>query len=85
MNKGLEALERLCKYAMPLRTNLTYEDIELVKKELKVLEFVKRVLHIEPREYHLSDGTSEYVLKYDIYNRTITKEEFDLLKELGDF
>lgn len=95
MNKGLEALERLKKVKVEKETPMSAtflvhdkrytNDLLIVEKELKVLEFVKRVLHVEPREYHLSDGTSEYVLKYDIYNRTITKEEFDLLKELGDF
>ena len=91
MNKGLEALERLKKVKVDKETPMSatflahdkryVDDLLIIEKELKILEFVRRVLHVEAREYHLLDGTSEYVLKYDVYDRTITKEEFDLLKE----
>ena len=95
MNKGLEALERLKKVKVEKETPMSAtflvhdkrytNDLFIVEKELKTLEIIRRTLHVEPREYHLSDGTSEYVLKYDVYSRSIAKEEFDLLKELGDF
>lgn len=91
MNKGLEALSKIKSDHEIMLFGFSTGDYEyakefdIIEKELKVLEFVRKTLHVEPREYHLLDGTSEYVLKYDIYSRSITKEEFDLLSEFKDF
>lgn len=86
MNKGLEEIRNPigCEFSIS-RKKYVYseEQVDTIEKDLKMLDFiVKDVLHVETREYHLSDGTTEYVLKYDMhYSRLITKEQFDLLKE----
>lgn len=56
MNKqseALQAFERLCKNAMPLKTSLTYEDINLVKKVLEesvVLEALREEVVVKRYE-----------------------------------
>ena len=84
MSKALEALKE--NRNLVLFNNVSdrakYSDnSDIIEKELDALEIIRRTLFVEPREYHLSDGTTEYVLKYDVYSRSIAKEEFDLLKE----
>lgn len=50
-------------------------------KEHQALEFIKKVLHIGIKEYHLSNGKSRYVLIYDTYySCSITEEDYILLK-----
>lgn len=85
MNKELELIKSNHLHGFPVDEQELNNAYATVDKKLKILEFIRRTLFVEPREYHLSDGTSEYVLKYDVYSRSITKEEFDLLSELGDF
>lgn len=91
MSEGLEALSKIksdheiilfgfstCDYEYA-------KEFDIIEKELKILEFItKDMMHVETKEYHLSDGTTEYVLKYDMRcGGSITKEQFDLLKEAG--
>lgn len=88
MNKGLEEIRNPigCEFTIS-RKKYVYseEQVEIIEKELKILELLtKEVVPVVTKEYRLSDGTSEYVLRYDIiYGRSITKEQFDLLKEAG--
>lgn len=91
MNEELEALSKIKSdheiilFGFPTGDYEYAKEFDIIEKKLKILDFIaKEVLHVETREYHLSDGKSEYVLKYDIiYGRSITKEQFDLLKEAG--
>lgn len=82
MNKELELIKNNHLHRFPVDEQELNNAYDTVEKELKALDIIKRVLYVEPREYHLSDGTSEHVLKYDVYSRSIAKEEFDLLKEV---
>lgn len=88
MNKGLEEIRNPigCEFSIS-RKKYVYseEQVDAIEKELKILEFItKDMMHVETKEYHLSDGTTEYVLKYDMRcGGSITKEQFDLLKEAG--
>lgn len=81
MKKELELIKNNHLHGFPVDEQELNDAYGTVEKELDALEIIRRTLFVEPREYHLSDGTTEYVLKYDVYSRSIAKEEFDLLKE----
>ena len=81
MKKELELIKNNHLHGFPIDEQELNDAYDTVEKELDALEIIRRTLFVEPREYHLSDGTTEYVLKYDVYSRSIAKEEFDLLKE----
>lgn len=69
MNKGLEALKRITLKDFILNDDSSLNDIKLIEKELKALDIIVNII----KEHHVT----AYFLE-----RTITQEEYDLLKEV---
>lgn len=96
MSKGLEALRQfspLCKK----EGYITFDGVfyptgeckeyakayNVIEKELKAKQFVFEKLRIKLREIHYKDGSIKYQLCYGLfYSVEISKEEYDLLKEV---
>ena len=75
MSKGLEALARLFEndYHKPLKYIMRHRDRQTIEKELKALEIIRKLFDkplLPYEDLHVAD------------QERITKEEFDLLKEV---
>ena len=83
----LDAFESIVVDLTPLAKNLNKEEIEQVRKSLKVLEIIEKketvigllkgILHSDLHTHTASYYNSYFVAGY----RHLTQEEFDLLKE----
>ena len=83
MSKGLEAFERLKEGDSPSAPR----DIEIVEKELKALEIISKGFNmwVETIKDYKGNPIYRLVLCYNLSDRfylNITKEEYDLLKEV---
>lgn len=85
MSKGLEAL-RLLDHIYGRSNELSIEEYEIIKKELKALEIIKKkdvdvgLLREETLESYNDIMRERY--DYTEIDYTLTQEEFDLLKEV---
>ena len=82
MSKGQKALDEIKWYHID--SDGTVERCEIIEKELKALEIIKRTsvnpIHIQySKDYNDFQNNIVYA-----YERVLTKEEFDLLKEVFD-
>ena len=77
--KSLEALENIKHYDS--RVGLHEEDYELIEKSLKALEIIKEFCIVA--DYKTDDIYTRYELAF-CKKICITKEEYDLLKEILD-
>ena len=81
MSKGLEAWERIKK---GIDTNVWecgyWDDIELIEKELKALEIIKKK-QVQINRLNRSHSAKQYNL-YLPKEMHLTEEEYDLLKEV---
>ena len=84
MSKCLEALCYLDDIAHGRKMKYDPHELKLlIEKELKAKDFVFDKLSIKVREIHYKDGIIKYQLCFNfMYAREISKEEFDLLKEI---
>ena len=89
MSKGLEALERIVELAK-YDVDLSYDfkdlqnDKDIIEKELKALEIIKnKGLNVAYLKSWLAKSTyEEYQEEHKGTIYEITKEEYDLLKEV---
>ena len=85
MSKGLEALKTIRHiHDMECEPDKSInKDFDIIEKELEAKDFVFDKLSIKVREIHYKDGTIKYQLCFNfIYAIEITKEEYDLLREI---
>ena len=83
MSKGLEALKRLGWYQrIDGMCALQSNDYKIVEDELKALEIIKKKGNFISLEYDEFNG-KYYIYDSELYmHNEITKEEYDLLKEI---
>ena len=78
MSKGLEALERFKQPQMIC--DLDWDNrVSIIEKELKALEIIKNIEGFVDKEDFFYDDEED---KYYFFSYEITKEEYDLLKEV---
>lgn len=81
MSKGLEALKRIRPYS----DSTIDADLEIIEKELKVLDIIKHTLK-EFIEFNVIELPHIHQVHYEIklFDRTFyaTKEEYELLNEV---
>ena len=80
---NLEALECIVVDLTPKAKEHNKEEIEQVKKSLKVLEILKsNVVSLNMITiFETCEGYNDWAREYHRYSSLLTKEEFDLLKE----
>lgn len=84
MNKGLEALKEIRKYSSSI---VNYGEslnnvCNAIEKELKALEIIKEKPQATLWLIQVCDKEMEYEDMLCIFKEDITKEQFDLLKEV---
>lgn len=85
MSKGLEKLKEIRDICSGM-TNVFDEDLDVIEKELKALEIIKKYKRKEylfwiMEEYSTWEDYLEHCIKSDI-RPYIKKEEYELLKEI---
>ena len=79
---GLKSLERIEDEYSIDEAVFYKEDFNQVRKELKALEIIKKTKNFKVSFYENGSG-KHYKIEFDkTRNQTITKEEFNLLKEV---
>ena len=82
IKEGLEALKRIkSRYNDRVCIDIL-EDFDLVEKELKALEIVKEKPQATLWLFQHCDKEMEYEDMISLFKEDITKEQFDLLKEV---
>ena len=79
---GLKSLERIENEYSIDEAVFYKEDFNQIRKELKALEIIKKTKNIKVSFYENGSG-KHYKIEFDkTRNQTITKEQFNLLKEV---
>lgn len=91
MSKGLEALNRIGKVYYPTESKNLYfsedygDDFDIIEKELKVLEIVKKKSEFSFWDFKHCDNFDEYNELYNTRDNRLTQEEFNFLKEVFEY